>query len=418
MEWRKPGLINKDVTCYMNVVIQCLLKTPSFYNYLLSTAHSKRCLRKYMNCMTCAMHSCLTQLRKGLDWYPKEVIEHVKSREYFNINQMQDAHEFLTHAITAIHDEMLQGHSQQQEKLRLQSRTARNPLIPKQPVEFLNSNTTAIRQMFGGIIRSRIICGGCHVVKDQDMFSLEISLNIDESNCRSTASSGPITLEDCMAYFMSRQEFDGDNKYRCEGSCNGSMQRAVQQSSICSIRGTMVIQLQRFGTQKLTHAVRFPFQLNIGKFTSDYQDEQQRRREMWRNERKRPERLITYKNVWYRLYAVIEHLGMDSHGGHYVCYAMADGGHWYSYNDTKTKQVDEKYVLTRQAYLLFYKRCESEGQTEEEDSEDYDKEERENKEERARHFARFRAHMKERPSVKICEENFLYEHAIVSDCVL
>ena len=75
-------------------------------------------------------------------------------------------------------------------------------------------------------------------------------------------------------------------------------------------------------------------------------------------------------------------------------------------------------MLTRQAYLLFYKRCKSEGQTEEEDSEDYDKEERENKEERVRHFARFRAHMKERPSVKISEENFLYEHAIVSDCVL
>ena len=69
----------------------------------------------------------------------------------------------------------------------------------------------------------------------------------------------------------------------------------------------------------------------------------------------------------YELYGLVEHHGSLS-GGHYVAYVAAEdsdgeeggetrsGRQWYYFSDTQVKRVDEAKVLSREAYILFYRR--------------------------------------------------------------
>ena len=65
----------------------------------------------------------------------------------------------------------------------------------------------------------------------------------------------------------------------------------------------------------------------------------------------------TINNYDYELFAVINHYGM-MHGGHYTAYAY-NSSHktWFDYNDSHvTKVNDIESVISKEAYVLFYKR--------------------------------------------------------------
>ncbi|GAB5371425.1 hypothetical protein AAMO2058_001578800 [Amorphochlora amoebiformis] len=60
----------------------------------------------------------------------------------------------------------------------------------------------------------------------------------------------------------------------------------------------------------------------------------------------------------YDLYAVINHYG-SAYGGHYVAFAKAKKGmddSWYCFDDSRVTKIKEEDVVTRHAYMLFYKR--------------------------------------------------------------
>ena len=42
---------------------------------------------------------------------------------------------------------------------------------------------------------------------------------------------------------------------------------------------------------------------------------------------------------WYRLYAVLVHMGYSSNSGHYFCYVKNSNKTWYCMNDTSVTQV-------------------------------------------------------------------------------
>lgn len=58
----------------------------------------------------------------------------------------------------------------------------------------------------------------------------------------------------------------------------------------------------------------------------------------------------------YDLYAVVNHSGGDL-GGHYYAYTHNPHNNtWYEMNDSFVGSVDESKIITRNAYMLFYKR--------------------------------------------------------------
>lgn len=62
-------------------------------------------------------------------------------------------------------------------------------------------------------------------------------------------------------------------------------------------------------------------------------------------------------DTMYELYSVCNHHGSDLQGGHYtaVCRNPTDG-QWYSFDDMNTKQIAEREVVTKDAYILFYQK--------------------------------------------------------------
>lgn len=58
----------------------------------------------------------------------------------------------------------------------------------------------------------------------------------------------------------------------------------------------------------------------------------------------------------YELYGVINHYG-DVGGGHYI--AMTKNfidGEWYFYDDSEVNKLKESEIVTKAAYILFYKK--------------------------------------------------------------
>lgn len=62
------------------------------------------------------------------------------------------------------------------------------------------------------------------------------------------------------------------------------------------------------------------------------------------------------KSNVYDLYAISNHYG-GLGGGHYTAYGKnAINGKWYDFDDSRVSEVSESTVMTKQAYLLFYRR--------------------------------------------------------------
>ena len=57
----------------------------------------------------------------------------------------------------------------------------------------------------------------------------------------------------------------------------------------------------------------------------------------------------------FQLFALTEHVGSSDTSGHYTAHALREGK-WYKFDDEYFKEVKEKEVLNREAYLLFYRR--------------------------------------------------------------
>ena len=59
----------------------------------------------------------------------------------------------------------------------------------------------------------------------------------------------------------------------------------------------------------------------------------------------------------YHMYmiGVCNHSGTTM-GGHYTSYVKNANGKWYVFNDTNVSEIEEKSVITNQAYCLFYRK--------------------------------------------------------------
>ena len=62
------------------------------------------------------------------------------------------------------------------------------------------------------------------------------------------------------------------------------------------------------------------------------------------------------KNLIYKLYGVLVHLGHTSRSGHYYSYVKAPNDSWYRADDSRVNKVQLQEALSQKAYILFYKR--------------------------------------------------------------
>ncbi|NWV60079.1 UBP42 hydrolase, partial [Malurus elegans] len=334
MNWRQKrrpgaGLYNLGSTCYLNVVLQCLTYTPPLANYLLSRQHS-RCCRQQGFCMMCIMedhvrkvlYSSATAIR------PRAVIRDLKCKQWQVLQQVflpplrgelltsvsvigqfkpdipGDAYEFLRCTISAMQKACLSEGSD---------------------VDLSAQETTIIHQIFGGILRSRVMCLTCRAVSDFYRTFLDVLLKIKETS----------TLTSALEDFVTPKEMDGKKNVKCN-RCKKKV-TASKMVTVHHAPRVLTVCLGRAdddSTRKICQVVEYPEYLDLRPYMSDTAGEP----------------------LLYSLYALVVHSGETCLGGHFFCYTKASNGQWYKMNDISVDSCAIDMVLGQQAYLLFYAR--------------------------------------------------------------
>ncbi|NXF99896.1 UBP42 hydrolase, partial [Sakesphorus luctuosus] len=305
------GLLNVGNTCFFNAVLQCLTYTPPLANYLLSREHSKACHQRGF-CMMCIMETHVNEILHSPVSAIKPLTVLTVFRfigEHFKLGREEDAHDFFCCTVNAMQRACLGASS--------------NLDIPSE-------STTIVHQIFGGFLRSRVICFSCKAISDSYEAFLDIPLDIK------AASSLTAALED----FVTPEQLDGENCFKCS-KCEKNVAASKRFTVHCAPK-VLTVCLKRFDCftgGKISKGctllvVEYPEYLDLRPYMSQADGEP----------------------LLYSLYGVLVHSGISCHEGHYFCYAKASDGLWYQMDDESVELHCLNTALRQQAYLLFYAR--------------------------------------------------------------
>ncbi|KAI1892889.1 hypothetical protein AGOR_G00138170 [Albula goreensis] len=182
------------------------------------------------------------------------------------------------------------------------------------------------------------------LVRSKDLEFVE-----DPGSASETARAGHFTLEQCLNLFTKPEVLAPEEAWYCP-KCQ-QHREASKQLMLWRLPNVLIIQLKRFSFRsfiwrdKINDMVDFPVRnLDLSKFCIGQKDDVQ-------------------QPPIYDLYAVINHYG-GMIGGHYTAYARlpsdknsqrSDVG-WRLFDDSTVTTVEESQVVTRYAYVLFYRR--------------------------------------------------------------
>ncbi|XP_041446792.1 ubiquitin carboxyl-terminal hydrolase 19-like isoform X3 [Xenopus laevis] len=181
--------------------------------------------------------------------------------------------------------------------------------------------------------------------------SKELECEEDPGSASEAARAGLFTLDQCLNLFTKPEVLAPEEAWYCP-KCN-QHREASKQLMLWRLPNILIIQLKRFSFRtfiwrdKINDMVDFPVRnLDLSTFCIGQKEDHQR--------------------PIYDLYAVINHYG-GMIGGHYTAYARlpneknsqrSDVG-WRLFDDSTVTTVDESQVVTRYAYVLFYRRRDS-----------------------------------------------------------
>jgi ubiquitin carboxyl-terminal hydrolase 4/11/15 len=151
-----------------------------------------------------------------------------------------------------------------------------------------------------------------------------------------------ISIEDCFESFRTQEKLEKENAWYCP-KC-AKHQEAFKKMEVYRSPNILIVQLKRFKI-KTTNAylsmlqnkkndclIKFENELNMSPFICGPNKE----------------------NSIYELYAISQHYGSLS-SGHYTALCK-NKGKWYSFDDESVSKAGDDDIVTKAAYLLFYRR--------------------------------------------------------------
>ncbi|EIW73246.1 hypothetical protein TREMEDRAFT_22812, partial [Tremella mesenterica DSM 1558] len=307
---RAAGLYNPSQACYANATLQVLFHTPPFLR--IASAHQSQSCENKGWCMLCALRTTGDEhwSRQG-SYMPKEVHNHLSQiHKGFNKHKQEDAHEFFRFVTDALQATALAGR-------------------PKDlPAKIKNS--TWVYKLWGGQVRSRVICDRCSTPSDTFDTFLDLSLDVPPNRKPSVLSM--------LREFCKDDKLEGENKYNCE-NCKRKAD-AKKSFRISHAPPVLTLHLKRFNVrynsfgnkanaEKYSGFIEFGEWLDIANFMSE--------------------------GTKYRLFGVTCHRGAELRFGHYTSYVRGPSGQWYHADDEDMSAVRQDEVLRdKQAYLLSY----------------------------------------------------------------
>ncbi len=262
MEWHYENafgssLFNEGNTCFINATLQCLNYTAPLVHYLLSEHHYDNCKVDGF-CMTCEMgRHMIRSFRKcesNAIISPENILVNLKKiAPNMVLGEQEDAHEFLRHVLDAMQIACLHGQTNLDEE---------------------SKETTAINQIFGGLLRSQIKCTECGAVSSKYDHFMDLSLHITDL----------YFLEAALSLLIKKESIED---FTCGECCQKVT--ITKRLSIETPPNVLTIQLNRFSwfqQEKISHHVNFSTHLDLRPYMSQKNG----------------------KPVLYELYGVLVHL--------------------------------------------------------------------------------------------------------------
>uniref|UniRef100_A0A1J3EPU8 Ubiquitin carboxyl-terminal hydrolase n=1 Tax=Noccaea caerulescens TaxID=107243 RepID=A0A1J3EPU8_NOCCA len=305
------GLYNSGNTCFIASVLQCFTHTVPLIESLRTYKYPDPCncgnekfcvlqaLQKhvYHALKSSGFSLRIDQFRDNLNHFSPD----------FQINNQEDAHEFLQSLLDKL------------ERCCLDRRS--------QPDSDSSPDVNIVDQIFGGRLLSRLHCCNCNSFSDTFEPSLGWSLEIEDVD----------DLYSALESFTCVEKLE--DQFTCE-NCKEKVSKE-KQLKFDKLPPVATFHLKRFKNdghymEKIFNHVKFPLELDLLPYMSDNHDPQ-----------------VSTK---YHLYAMVEHLGNGISFGHYSSYVRSAPETWHNFDDAKVTKVSEETVLSEYAYMLFYAR--------------------------------------------------------------
>ncbi|KAL8552868.1 hypothetical protein ACS0TY_001517 [Phlomoides rotata] len=302
------GMENLGNTCFLNSVLQCFIHTVPILRGILSDGnllHSN--CNKEGFCLLCALGDLIVCSLTNNIVSPHNMADNLSYiSSSFKRFQQEDAHEFLQCFLGRLEDCY---DSESKGCTSLQS-------------------DNIVKQVFGGRVVSNLKCCNCGHCSDTYEPSVDLSLEIDDADNLLLALQSFTKVE--------RIE-DSDTQFTCE-KCKEQVS-VEKKLTFDQAPSVAVFHLKRFKNdgcfvQKIDKHVSFPLDLDMQPFTGSN------------------EKSVT--ELKYVLYAVVVHIGLTSTSGHYYCFIRLSPNMWCKFDDSKVVLVSEDFVLSQDAYILFY----------------------------------------------------------------
>ena len=361
-------MTNLGNTCFVNAVLQILLKCPPVALFFLTDKHNRfECMAHAERrggdalcnpCLACEMDLLFTQCFSGKQQpVSPHTFLHVlwATAESFAGYEQQDAHEFLTALLAAIDNGIKSSPPMARPAMAVQGYDNK-PIVSGSSSSNSNNGTPAeLARLFTGILRSDVTCLQCKRKSTKfDEFhdvSIDLSRIVGGGGADDADDSYHSSLAACLKAFTRSERLGFSERCWCT-NCN-SLQDSAKQLSFHRLPPVLCFHLKRFRHSaqksvpptKIEAFIDFPLHsLDMGAHTSQNVCAATAGGSDGSAE-PLPERL-------YDLFGVAEHHGGMSNG-HYTAYVRSQA-EWFLCDDTLVAPADESSVRNCKAYLLFY----------------------------------------------------------------
>ncbi|CAK9321506.1 unnamed protein product [Citrullus colocynthis] len=304
------GLANLGNTCFINAILQCLTHTAPFVEGLRSANHDMPCNSEDF-CVLCAIrdHIELSLTSLGGIISPLKLVNNLNYfSSFFRRYQQEDAHEFMQCFL---------------DKLE-------RCLVSEAKDRVSSEDDDLVHKVFGGRLISNLCCCTCGHCSETHEPLVDLSLEIENVDSLSSALESFTKVE---------RIGDPETKFKCE-NCKEEV-LVEKQLKLEKIPLVTTFHLKRFKAdssfvEKIEKHLEFPLELDLQPYTLGGQDAE--------------------VELKYELYAIVEHTGFSSTSGHYFSFVRSSPDMWHRMDDSLVTPVTEDYVLSREAYILLYKR--------------------------------------------------------------